>query len=155
MRNIFFPSSCDCQLSKERPATASEKYSTLHLQLSVMMCRMDFWSSKHHTTRMRTRRLVLSPARWPCLTLLFVRSVHTQLPSPLLSLRPAVPFLPQARVGDHKRERPGGSSSHLWPVSSVSFALIQKQWVMCLRHKCWRVCAVTVCCREADVYFEN
>lgn len=87
----------NCVKIKNALQQPQKKYATLHLQLSVMMCRMDFWSSKHHTTRMRTQSLMLSPAQWASSTLLFVRSVHTQLPSPLFSLRPAVHCLPLAQ----------------------------------------------------------
>lgn len=108
-----------------------------------MMCRLDLWSSKHHTTRMSTWSYVLpvrlsGPAWHFCLCVPFIPHPSLHPSSSLLFLRPSsCPLLPTGRELVTTR----GIQLTSVTVSSVSFALTQRHWVMCLRHKCWRVCA--------------
>lgn len=107
---------------------------------------LDLWSSKHHTARMSNRRHALPSARWPCLTLLFVRSVHTAAPRLLSSSSLQLsPSSHRPGVGDHTRDLSVRIQLTSVTVSSVSFTLTQMQWVMCLRHKCWRRRAWNLC----------
>lgn len=68
---------------KKTPGNSHGKHATLHVQLSVTMCRADLW--KHLTTTVRPRGLVLSPALVALLDCLFVRSGGAHLQSEQLS----------------------------------------------------------------------
>lgn len=92
------------------------------------MCRLDWWGSTHHTTRMSTQGHVLPSAQWPSLALFSLCPSH----SPIPPLPPSsCPHLPTGREAVTTR----GIQLTSVTVSSVSFALTRRQWVMCLRHK--------------------
>lgn len=131
---------------KTTPGNSHGKHATLHVQLSVTMCRTDLW--KHLTTRVRPRGLVLSPALVALLDCLFVRSGGAHLQSEQLS-----PSSHGPPVGDPCRKRPGGSSiSHLSTLRASPASLLRwykgSEWWCCATSV--GVSALSACCREAD-----
>lgn len=128
-----------CSLSlkkKKRPAATSEKSAPLDQSLELLMCGLVEFKTSHNKEEHSLPRVAIGCAALLDTLVCAFRSYPTTPfipPHPPSSCR----HLPTDRESVTAR----GIQLTSVTVSSVSFALTQRQWVMCLRHKCWRVCA--------------